>query len=279
MILVYFMAAAFCLGTVSCSNDDNDEQLDNSSLSESILSMNAWKSNNLNDMNVWGNDEPEISLTSQYIVLYFIGNKMGIGRQSTKEYDTYFGASSSTVPFSFTYEIQGDIVIINGKKYKYKKDNLISIDGYEKFTKAPKTSDDEKWLESAKYYVLPDDERLNFKIGHACVPFGRVFVTGTKKESVVTFYLLVDATDHVFSRGFTSLSATYKISGGTFSKIPTTTLSIPNDNSCQANSETVVVTTTSQAIVTATISLYDSKNKKNISFGTVSYNIPQDNWQ
>lgn len=263
----------FSLIVTSCGgSDEESSNVKSDDEMETILQGSSWVSDANYDLLEWGDDA---SLSKEIVTLFFMGDGDGIGKYYNHEDDTYFGSSSSTKPFSFSYYVSGGNVWINSIEYQYSNNMLVATDGSARFKPSSISSSDRTWLESAQYYVLPDDERLNFEFSHACAEFGTVS-EGNKKYTTIDLYLLVDASAKAFSRGVNLISASYKISGGTFSKRPTTNLFISEDADLQASSSTTVTTTgSSQATITATFSMYDYKNNQTITIGTSTYKVPQ----
>jgi len=271
-LLLTVLAVGFAM--TSCGDDGDTNGSDEISDIETILESHSWVSETSYDFSLWGDDE-NASLTKEFSTLFFIGDGEGIGKNYNHEDDSYFGSSTSITPFSFSYIISGSSVYINGKQFQYSNQELISKDGNSRLRQSSITNDEKTWLASAIYYVMPDDERLDFEFGHACVEFGTV-TTGSTKETVIDLYLNVEASAKAFSRGVNLISATYKISGGTFSKKPETNLFISSDADLQASSSTTVKTKgTAQATITATFYMYDYKNNKDVKIGTATYTVPQ----
>lgn len=269
-LMLSFLLALFCMAISSC---DDDDDVSPSSNIEQMLKSNVWVSTNEYDCLLWG--DLEISISKQHCTLFFFDNGYGIGKSYEHEDDTYFGSSTNVFPFRFSYSVNGSSVIINNTTYKYKDGALYSLDGKKVFTKRSITSDDNKWLESAKFYVMDDDERLDFDFAHGLVE-RTTFDEGSQRETVIELHLHIDGSQKAFSRGVTSITAKYSVSGGSLpSKNIKNVLVISEDKDYDASITTTVVTPKNmQATVTAVFETYDSKKQRSFNSGSLSYTVP-----
>ena len=273
LFLSSVIMALCCL--VSCHDDDDKL----SSQLEAQLIEKAWQSNVEHDLLFWGDEEASIS--KEVTTLYFLGNNEGIGKRSTKEIDTYFGTSSKSVPYKFNYNINGNTLTINGLKLTYKDNMLVSSDGSVYFKPI---SIDKQWLESAKYYLMSDSERLKFDFSYGCEEIS-VEDLGEYYICTINLFIGVKAEDRAHSRGCTMIKGEYHISNGTFhqfingkgkkSKKVETQLFINSDaDSEEIMNITVITESLAEAKITASFSIYDSKNKKTINVKTANYTVP-----
>lgn len=268
IVLPTLLLITMCVVFTACQDDRTENTDDNLNLKidENMLINNAWVSNNSYDLSLWGVDNA--TLRRDFTTLYFLGNGKGIGKDYSHENDTYFGVSRNTTPFSFEYQISGTTLKIGNKTLNYQGDKLITVDGSQIFNK---TALDIDWLESAKYYVLPDNERYNFSIVHGSEKKA-TFYQGSKKQIILFLHLAILAKEKAYSRGVNGIKATYTISGGTFSSSPSNIITFGKDEDKQSSCD-VVVTTASQATITATFSIFDYKKKKEITMHSTTYSI------
>lgn len=256
------MVAVTSVCFLSCSSDSDENNFDG------ILKSYAWKADANYDLMSWGD---ELSLSKENVKLYFLGNGSGIGKSYTKEVDTYFGESSTTVPFAFSYSVSGSSVRINNNTYSYNNGSLVTQEGKIAFTQTSYTQSDRDWLGTARFYTMSDSERLNVNLIHGCNVDAQI--SDTKYS--ITLFLKIPASAQAHSRYITSIEAQYSIKDGTFtsSKAPENVLVISEDKDYTA-STVAFVNTTSQATITASFYYFDSKNKKKVSAGSVTYLVP-----
>ena len=264
-MLAIMMVAVVGVTVISCG-DDNVES--GSSL-ESILKSSVWKSAPNYEFMMWGDN---YSLSKENVSLYFQEAGKGIGKSHMKETDTYFGSSSSTVPFAFSYNVSGNNVKIDGTSYTYKNGVLITKEGTTAFTKTSYSNSDFDWLETAKYYVMPDNERLNIDFYHACTIDSKI----NENKYMISLHLGVKASAHASSRRITSVEAHYSIKGGTLSNSNTENVIVISRDEDYNTSTTTFVTTSSQATITASFYFYDSKNKEKKYAGSATYLVPSE---
>lgn len=260
------------LAFTSCGSDSDDDGIEGSL--SSMLTQYAWKTNAYYDTMEW---DEYYSFTEDYVTLFFLSGGEGIGKYDTKEIDTYFGTSNSSEPKAFTYSlVNGSSVMIDGKVYRYKNDQLVAPDGTT-FYKTSITSSDRKWLESAKYYLMDDYDRLNIIISSGCEPIGNgEDMGGGNYLYAINLYVGVKGTEHAYSRQISSIEATYTIKGGTFdSKKPKTTLIILADEDCH-EATFATVSTKSTATITASFRLWDSKTNRYVDGGTAEYTVGEE---
>ena len=251
----------------ACSGSDNDDNLGD--LSEELFQY-AWQSNTQYSYMEWGDNA---SLSKDIVTLFFLPGNTGIGKYSSLEWDTYFGKTKSAKPYPFSYSKSSSSVAIDDMVYQYRNGTLIAPDGTV-FSKITISSSDREWLESAKYYVMDDEERYNFNFEHACIPVSQGGNLGSGTY-YYDFNLLVGVkeSEHVFSRQISFIEVTYTISGGTFrTSNPKTKLFIYADEDC-SNSTYVVVNTKSVATITANVRIYDSKKSKYVNCCTYKYTV------
>lgn len=257
----------FCSFAVSCKTDDEEENIEN------ILKEYKWKASPDYDLFEWGDNE--ISFTEENITLFFLDNGKGICKVVSKEIDTHFGEDKSTYEYSFIYTINGNSVTINNgvnvSYYQCENDVLVDTKGRAAYSKESITISDREWLESKKYEFMPDEERLNFDFFHGCSVV-ETEPTGKSKSYLVFLSLKVDATQKVHSRLIDVIRGSYTISGGKFSTKPKLTLLTVDDNGNEV-STSVIVETTSEAIISATFEAYDRKYGKYIVIGDAEYNV------
>ena len=64
---------------------------------------------------------------------------------------------------------------------------------------------------------MPDEKRLDFDYFNGCEEISTYNYSGnTKRETVISLFFGVKATEKVKSRGISSITATYSVSGGSF---------------------------------------------------------------
>ena len=272
LFITMMCAAATSMLFTSCGSDSDDDGIEGSL--SSMLTQYAWKTNAYYDTMEW---DEYYSFTEDYVTLFFLSGGEGIGKYDTKEIDTYFGTSNSSEPKAFTYSlVNGSSVMIDGKVYRYKNDQLVAPDGTT-FYKTSITSSDRKWLESAKYYLMDDYDRLNIIISSGCEPIGNgEDMGGGNYLYAIHLYVGVKGTEHAYSRQISSIEATYTIKGGTFdSKKPKTTLIILADEDCH-EATFATVSTKSTATITASFRLWDSKTNRYVDGGTAEYTVGEE---
>ena len=246
----------------SCSSDSVDDNL------EEILKANVWRADANYDLMEWGDN---LSFSKENVSLFFLGNGSGIGKSYTKEIDTYFGESSTTVPFAFSYSVSGSSVRINNNTYSYKNGSLVTQDGRVAFTRASYTQSDRNWLETVRFYAMSDSERLNVNLIHGCNVDAQI--SDTKYS--ITLFLKIPASAQAHSRYITSIEAQYSIKDGTFTSSEAPENVLVEDKDYTA-STVAFVNTTSQATITASFYYFDSKNKKKMYAGSATYSVPGD---
>ena len=243
---------------------------------EEILMQSGWKAAPYHDFLEWGNTE--FSYSIENVTLYFVGNNTGIIKTKTKEFDTYFGESSSTTPTTFSYSIDGTSVTISNKynstTYHYEDGNLVDSDGAICYSKVSISTSEQKWLESTRYYFLPDDERYDIDFSHGCDVVSAEPIN-QQKAYIVTLSLGVEASQMARSRGFEYLRAKYKITGGKFTTTPQTTLFTRDDSGGEAYSS-AIVTTSSEAKIEASFYVYDMKYGQEVLIDDAEYAISDD---
>ncbi|MBQ9362655.1 MAG: hypothetical protein IJT97_04440 [Bacteroidaceae bacterium] len=272
------IVAMFCIGCSGSSDSDGS----NSQIEQinKILKQYAWYYS-YSDASAWGEDN--VDLTTEGFTLYFLDGGKGIGKFYSRTEDSYFGTSKNQQAFSFTYTVNGANVKIFGSgylidaSYTLASEYLVSADGESFFLKSHEvSSSDREWMESVKYEILPDKERLDFNYFYSCDE-GSVVNSGSSKNIVVMLCLGVEASAKVYSRKVTSLRATYTISGGSFEgKKPTTEIDINADKDYSVGT-IAAISTTSKATVKATFTAYDAKNKEYVNIGSATYIVPNDN--
>lgn len=251
-------AIMFCVFSSCCDENESSNLLDEA------LTKQGWVSDVDYDIMFWG--DYEATLTKGKTTLYFLGEGKGVGKILTKEYDTHFGSSVKNNPYEFNYIIDGSSVKIGQQVLKYQDNMLVSSDGEIVFKP---TNIDYQWLESAKYYLLPDKDRLNFDFFYSCEEDSQIDMDGNNL-CIIKLSLGVKAKDKVFSRGCTMIRGEYHISNGVFfEKIGKNTQQseiqlLINDDGDLAITKEATVLTTSQAIITASFTAYDTKNKKQL---------------
>ena len=269
-VLMCFLS---CLVFISCADSETSG---NTEHIISLLKQYAWKSDLNYDFMDWGDNA---SLSSEVTTLFFLDNNKGIGKVSSKEIDSYFGSSRSVSSFSFTYNVNGsDVNIIydnmpNVFVYSLNDNQLISKDSRDKsvYSRTNITNEDRTWLESAKYSLLPDDERLDIHINHSCTKQD-VFDEGSRYDVLVYFNLSIKALEKAYSRQITSITAKYKIQNGKFNRNNPITIILNEDKDYSAtNFCSVNVPKNTKATITATIYAYDSKNRKEFILSNYDY--------
>ena len=261
--MTFLLVAVVSTNLASCGDDDISDNI------EDVLTASAWTSNPNYDLMVWGDNN--LSISKEIVTLFFMGNGNGIGKSITKEVDSYFGSSLDKIPYTFSYVIDGSTVRIDNQSYTYKDGKYLMDNGQIAFTKKTISSDDMKWLESVQYYLLPDEERLNFDIFHGCAVEHKI----SDNKYMITLGVGVQSSAHAYSRGITSILARYKIKDGQFQskETPENVIIISADEDYNT-SIMPRVTTTAQATITADFYYFDKKDKKEKYASSVTYKVP-----
>ena len=121
-----FLYILFILSLFSFSSCSDDDEGSSTSGIENILKASSWVSDPSYDFSIWGNSELNLSLSKATAVIYFLDDGKGLGKIINREIDTYFGSSSSSDIFAFSYYVNGNKVIIDGQTLYLKNDKLCS---------------------------------------------------------------------------------------------------------------------------------------------------------
>lgn len=261
----------------SCSSGDDGDPIP-VAVDEGTLMNYGWHSDNARDLLIYDSDYPDINYTKGNVTLFFLGNGRGIIRQTIHSYDTSLGNDLSITPWGFSYTIHNGEVTVTyysaGKTeiFRLSGDCLVS-DG-EKLTKVSINSSDRTWIEENKYKALPDKERLDFEYFCAC-KLNTTFSpqkNGSQMVYPVNIGVGIEADQHPWERGITSISATFTITGGSFvGDQPRLSAYPQKGKGCEA-SKIIWVQTKSEATVKMKIKIYDSVTKKDMEY-THNYTI------
>lgn len=276
--MTILMVAIASVGFVSCGDDDDDSKGTSSNI-EGILMQNGWQSVANYDFGTWGDNN--LSLSKDQVWIYFLGNNVALGKWYYHEDDSYFGSSTSIKPLEIKYSVDGSKVTIDGTTYKYKNEALYNLNGDLAFTKTTKDYD---WIEKYKYYVMSDEDRLNFNYSTAFEKFGAPIKDGSKRICCGFLYFGVNGNQKPYSRQVTSMRAEYYINGGKFSgkygDVSTLkdNIYISKDEDCSSTLTVVFETTQSVVTIDASYYMYDSKNKKEVFIGKQTFTIDTNEW-
>lgn len=263
------------VGVASCSKDDSisSEEL------ESILMGSGWISDNEYDAYVWG--DANVSFTTERTTYYFLGNGEGVARDYTYDKDSYFGSSSKNSAWSFKYTVDKSSVFIHGTnftdEYEYRDGVLVMKGENSSLKKTSLSSSDYDWIESAKYSVMPDNERLNIDIYSELVMRAKPWQNndGTANH-YYDFYFGVKGTERADSRDICHIEATFKVTGAT-GYVEKEELLIQNDKDCSSYAGVnLKIKNGTQATLTVKFRIHDRKTNKMFDSKTVTYKIPHE---
>lgn len=258
-----------CVNFASCSSDDGGEEPGYSGDLNNVLMQNAWASD-YNYNYLVGDDY--ISETAESATLFFLGGGSGIMRYYRRDYDTDEGSSSSTKAIAFTYTINASSVTIRREDisksitYYYQNDMLISSDGNWIYKKNSITSSDRKWLEGAKYEVLPDDERLAIEFWHGIEPWGN-----SNGDYWYWLHIGVPISAKADLRKVSALKAEYRIPGEK-KKVTNTVYISPNKES----SESILISIQEKYLpgtIYVTFSVLDDISHQYVKIGETEYKL------
>ena len=261
-----------CFLLLSC----NKEELH---VDENELMNHGWRSEISSDVSIYDSDDPEINYTRDYATYFFLGDGKGIIKSFQHYEDSYFGSGNRTTPYGFSYDLHDTSVTIHtsygqSTTWSFHGDYLLSSSG-DKLTKQNISSSDREWITEKQYACLPDDERLDFAYYVHCgvSTFWPPIKDGNVTKYPVDLIVGIEADQHAYERGVTEISATFTISGGSFSgKLPKLAVAIEKGKDCEA-SNLQFVSTSSKATIFMTVRLYDSIRKKYLE-NELSYSIP-----
>ena len=272
----FFLAVFLCLFISSCEEMGVLQK----PIDEQMLIQYGWRGDITEDVLVYDKNDPEISYDRSYWTLYFLGDGRGLIKEFVHSEDTYFGTTNRETPLGLTYKISGPDVIINDVEglesifadytLRWDGDNLVHGKDF-KYKKETISNTNREWIESNKYYVLPDDERLGFQFFIICEKEDGFPTTieGNYTSYFVCLAIGVRADQHAYEKGIGSIAATYTISGGNFlvegktkSSLTLETLTKPNDECIIDDLILVRIPTNKTATIAISIKTYDRKRKE-----------------